>query len=84
MKTICKIFNLLNIFIQVVPDKFTPIGDSIEIEGMTIGGTSADARYLFFDFSEYFGKDKDSEGFKEIMLYPGQYLGIAEGYVGYR
>ena len=67
-----------------MPDKFIPTGDPIEIEGITIGDDSDETRYLYFDFSEYFGNEKSSIGFKELMLYPGQFLGIAEGHVGYR
>ena len=67
-----------------MPDNFIPEGPPIEIEGTTIGDDSDSERYLYFDFSEYFGKEKDTDGFKEIFLYPGQFLGIAEGNVGYR
>ena len=71
-------------YILVVPDNFIPEGSPIEIEGTTIGDESDNERYLYFDFSEYFGKDKDSDGFKEVILQRGQFLGIAEGQIGYR
>ena len=71
-------------YILVVPDNFIPDGPQIEIEGTTIGDESDYERYLYFDFSEYFGREKDSDGFKEVILQRGQFLGIAEGQIGYR
>ena len=67
-----------------MPDNFIPDGPQIEIEGTTIGDESDNERYLYFDFSEYFGREKDSDGFKEVILQRGQFLGIAEGQIGYR
>ena len=72
-----------NFFSIVVPDKFEPFGAPIKIEGEAIGGSTTDKRYLYYDFSKHFGEDKNSVAYKEIVLYPGQYLGMVEGHVGY-
>ena len=60
-----------------------PVGTPIEIEGKPIGGATSGKRYLYYDFSEHFGQAKDSAGYKEVVLLPGQYLGIAQGRIGY-
>ena len=68
----------------VVPDKFVPVeGTKIVVEGQSIGGGTSGERYLNYDFSQHFGHDKDSTGYKEITLDPGQYLGIVDGHIGY-
>ena len=66
-----------------MPDEFVPIGTPIEIEGKPLLGKPSDARYLYYDFSEHFGQDKGSTGYKEIVLLPGQFLGIVDGHIGY-
>ena len=68
----------------VVPDKFVPIeATKIKIEGQSKGGVTSGERYLNYDFSQHFGYNEDSVGYKEITLYPGQYLGIVDGHIGY-
>ena len=69
----------------VVPDKFVPVeGTQVEVEGQPIGGATSGERYLNYDFSQHFGHNKEvSPGYKEVILYPGQYLGIVEGQIGY-
>ena len=58
-------------------------GEPIEVEGKALGGSTSGKRYLYYDFSNHFGQDKDFFGYKEILLLPGQYLGIIEGEIGY-
>ena len=67
----------------VVPDQFLPVGSPIEVEGSSVGGVSAGMRYLSYDFTKHFGKKNDGSDYKELLLLPGQYLGVVEGRIGY-
>ena len=66
---------------SVIPDKFVPVGKEIEIVGAPTGGSGQ--RYLHYDFSQHFAQSHDDIGYKEIVLQPGQYLGIVKGRIGY-
>ena len=70
-------------FSLVVPDQFLPVGSPVEVEGSSVGGMSAGMRYLSYDFAKHFGKKTDGNDYKELLLLPGQYLGIVEGHIGY-
>ena len=71
------------VFSLVVPDQFLPVGSPIEVEGSSVGGVSAGMRYLSYDFTKHFGKKNDGSDYKELLLLPGQYLGVVEGWIGY-
>ena len=43
----------------------------------------AGERYLHYDFSQHFGQKTSDANYKEIILFPGQYLGVIEGKIGY-
>ena len=70
-------------FSLVVPDQFLPVGSPVEVEGSSVGGMSAGMRYLSYDFAKHFGKKTDGSDYKELLLLPGQYLGIVEGHIRY-
>ena len=70
-------------FSLVVPDQFLPVGSPIEVEGSSVGEMNAGMRYLSYDFTKHFGKKNDGSDYKELLLLPGQYLGIVEGDIGY-
>ena len=61
-----------------------PVGNDIEIVGTPLAGTdTTQSHYLYYDFSRHFGQSQAETDYKEIILNPGQYLGIVKGRIGY-
>ena len=61
-----------------------PVGNEIEIVGMPLAGTDiTKSHYLYYDFSQHFGQSQAETNYKELILNPGQYLGIVKGRIGY-